>query len=304
MQKQIRKGRRNGNKSLKEARFFTLDCTKNRIETLENYPKESKFDITSCQFSIHYGFESEEQAKILLSNACENVKVGGYFLGTTLNSNELIRRLRKSQQEKNDKSLKLFGSDVYKIDFEKADSFSEFGCKYHFKLDGVVNCPEFLCDLNVLQKLAAAHGFVLEDTFTFREAFDRFKDLPKCKTLLSVINALEPYQPRSSNLTSKVPGDYKHAEGYFNECLRQKKENRSQERFSIGSISQSEWEAISVYQCFIFKRVSEEKVGFEFNFDETELLKMIDETLDNDQEMEPPLVKDYFPRRLNYAYRK
>ena len=49
-----------------------------------------RFHITSCQFSLHYSFESFEKATMMLRNACENLRPGGYFVGTTVDSNELM----------------------------------------------------------------------------------------------------------------------------------------------------------------------------------------------------------------------
>ena len=49
-----------------------------------------KFDLVSCQFSFHYCFESQAQAEVMLRNAAECMHVGGYFIGTTPNSNELV----------------------------------------------------------------------------------------------------------------------------------------------------------------------------------------------------------------------
>lgn len=57
----------------------------------EKYKKSDiKLDLTSCQFAFHYSFESYEQADIMLKNACENLRVGGYFIGTTADSNKLV----------------------------------------------------------------------------------------------------------------------------------------------------------------------------------------------------------------------
>ena len=50
---------------------------------------EMEFDLTSCQFAIHYSFESEAQAEQMVQNACQSLKTGGYFIGTTVNSKML-----------------------------------------------------------------------------------------------------------------------------------------------------------------------------------------------------------------------
>ena len=49
-----------------------------------------RFNIASCQFSLHYCFESLAQAEVMLRNLCENLRPGGFFIGTTVDSNELV----------------------------------------------------------------------------------------------------------------------------------------------------------------------------------------------------------------------
>ena len=46
--------------------------------------------MTSCQFALHYAFESAEQAEKMLQNACERLKPGGYFIGTMPCANEIM----------------------------------------------------------------------------------------------------------------------------------------------------------------------------------------------------------------------
>lgn len=46
--------------------------------------------MASCQFSLHYSFESYDKAHMMLQNACENLKPGAYFIGTTVDSYELM----------------------------------------------------------------------------------------------------------------------------------------------------------------------------------------------------------------------
>ena len=43
-----------------------------------------KFDVVSCQFALHYCFESQKQCKTFVRNAAQNLKRGGYFFGTTI----------------------------------------------------------------------------------------------------------------------------------------------------------------------------------------------------------------------------
>jgi len=64
-------------------------CVQQRLKDLYKDP-EIKFDIVSCQFSFHYCFESLPQAEMMLRNACECLKPGGYFIGTTPNCYEMV----------------------------------------------------------------------------------------------------------------------------------------------------------------------------------------------------------------------
>lgn len=57
---------------------------------MDLYEKATRFNIASCQFSLHYSFESYEKAMVMLRNACENLLPNGYFIGTTVDANELV----------------------------------------------------------------------------------------------------------------------------------------------------------------------------------------------------------------------
>ena len=46
--------------------------------------------MSSCQFAIHYAFESFEQSHLMLRNLCEDLRPGGYLIGTTVDANVLV----------------------------------------------------------------------------------------------------------------------------------------------------------------------------------------------------------------------
>jgi len=49
-----------------------------------------QFDLCSCQFAIHYAFESEESARRLLKNAVESLRPGGYLIGTMPDADRIM----------------------------------------------------------------------------------------------------------------------------------------------------------------------------------------------------------------------
>ncbi|CAO2594358.1 mRNA cap guanine-N7 methyltransferase [Lemmus lemmus] len=80
---------RRDNEYIFKAEFITADCSKELLVEKFHDP-EMRFDICSCQFACHYSFETVEQADMMLRNACGRLNTGGYFIGTTPNSFELI----------------------------------------------------------------------------------------------------------------------------------------------------------------------------------------------------------------------
>uniref|UniRef100_A0A8C6HK73 mRNA cap guanine-N(7) methyltransferase n=1 Tax=Mus spicilegus TaxID=10103 RepID=A0A8C6HK73_MUSSI len=80
---------RRDNEHIFSAEFITADCSKELLVEKFRDP-EMYFDVCSCQFACHYSFESQVQADTMLRNACGRLNPGGYFIGTTPNSFELI----------------------------------------------------------------------------------------------------------------------------------------------------------------------------------------------------------------------
>ena len=71
-----------------------------------------KFDVLSCQFSLHYYFESVDTFNGFLSNIKDNVKRGGYFIGTCYDGQRLFdAEINPTLRYQDD-----FGNLVYQID--------------------------------------------------------------------------------------------------------------------------------------------------------------------------------------------
>ena len=57
------------------------------------------FDVVSSQFSMHYYFSSENTFMGFLNNLKENVKVGGYFIGTCYNGQEIFKYFKDKRDK-------------------------------------------------------------------------------------------------------------------------------------------------------------------------------------------------------------
>lgn len=76
------------------ATFHALDCYRHPLTDVippSALPPEGKpFDVVSMQFCMHYAFESEEQARTMLSNVSRWLRRGATFIGTIPNDDLLL----------------------------------------------------------------------------------------------------------------------------------------------------------------------------------------------------------------------
>jgi len=122
---------------------------------VRQYGKGSEgFNISSCQFAIHYFFENQTTFQNFMRNVSECTKVGGYFIGTSYDGKLLFNRLKgkapgdgveivedgiKIWDIKKQYSSETFEDDItclgYKIDvFQESinKTFSEYLVNYDY----------------------------------------------------------------------------------------------------------------------------------------------------------------------------
>merc|ERR1719365_436679 len=104
------KGRSKG--KIFRAEFHAVDCTKQRARDFYKNP-DQEFDLVSCQFAFHYCFESLPQADCMLRNASENLRKGGFFIGTTPDAHDIMARLETG------KTGNSFGNSVFSVSFNE-----------------------------------------------------------------------------------------------------------------------------------------------------------------------------------------
>jgi len=70
------------------------------------------FQIGSCQFALHYFFENKNTLHNFMVNLSETIKVGGYFIGTCFDGDEVFRALRNHFSEE---GISIFSNQGIKI---------------------------------------------------------------------------------------------------------------------------------------------------------------------------------------------
>lgn len=160
------------------AQFEVADLSKVRIaNSILPRAKETNelitFDCVSCQFGLHYAFESEDACDIFFKNATDRLRRGGYFFGTLPNAIKLVKMLRNAQQT--NPGTMTFGTDLYSVEFQQdPKSGGEFGSAYDFTLTSAVEkCTEFLVHPAMLRLIGEKYGLQLEVYKGFHEFYDK-----------------------------------------------------------------------------------------------------------------------------------
>ena len=197
-----------------KANFIVADLTRDDLS--EKFKQEGipdiQFDLVSCQFVLHYAFESQDQCKQILRNAVSHLKPGSFFFGTIPRSNYLVKKYRSLE------SGSRFSNDIYYVDFleEGIKEFPLFGSKYVFYLENAVeSLPEFLVHFPLLEQMMKDLGMELVLAKPFTDYV--YDDVGNLKSL---------------SVLSKTRGLNKQ-----------------------GTISAKEWEVISCYMVFGFKKL-------------------------------------------------
>ncbi|KAF7295089.1 mRNA cap guanine-N7 methyltransferase [Mycena indigotica] len=166
-----------------EATFAALDCYSEPLSKAFSPAKlATPFDVVSLQFCMHYAFESIQKARCMLDNVSKWLRVGGVFVGTIPNAEQLLHNLDEIPPDSDDLS---FGNSVYKIRFEDRVNKPVFGHKYWFYLqDAVENVPEYVVRWDNFVQLAAEYGLHPVYKEEFHDIFSEHQDHPEFGPLM------------------------------------------------------------------------------------------------------------------------
>ena len=176
------------------------------LEARGLFPPGAQFDLVSCQFALHYAFETEESARTMMANVAARLRPGGVFVGTVPNAAYLVyaaglthlaRIPRPMRPERltappcpgpcssgaapRRKRLRAisgtrFGNSVYEVAFDRrAGEPARFGERYTFFLrDAIDSLPEYLAHFPTLAAYA-----ICEDAGRWRGADCRLTERPR-----------------------------------------------------------------------------------------------------------------------------
>ena len=127
---------------------------------------DNGFNVSSCQFAIHYFFENPDTLKGFLKNVTECTKLNGYFIGTSYDGKIIFNKLKKI---KTGESIQIVdkGKKVWEIikDYG-ADNFEDDSSSIGYKINVYQESInqyiyEYLVNYDYLDRLMDAYGFKL-----------------------------------------------------------------------------------------------------------------------------------------------
>jgi mRNA (guanine-N7-)-methyltransferase len=209
-----RGGHRGGRQQhLFDARFYVKDCYNESIGDVDIVRQvgfdpsplgRSGFDIVSMMFCMHYAFESEDKARMMLQNVSSALKKGGRFIGCIPNSDVISDRVTRFNERMSSRKEKTteeegervsedkeegeaeetaeWGNDLYRVRFpgktpEDGIFRPPFGWKYSFFLDEAVEeVPEYVVPWEAFRAIAEDYNLELQYHQSFRDIWETEKD--------------------------------------------------------------------------------------------------------------------------------
>jgi len=130
---------------------------------------EDGFNISSCQFAVHYFLENPETLQGFMRNLSECTKLNGYFIGTCYDGKQVFNLLKKTQKGESIQIVEK-GKKVWEIvkgytseTFE--DNSSSIGYRIDVYQDSINQLiSEFLVNFDYLDQVLNNYGFRIIDS--------------------------------------------------------------------------------------------------------------------------------------------
>ena len=236
---------------------------------------EDGFNVSSCQFAMHYFFENPDTLQGFLRNVAECTKLNGYFIGTAYDGKLVFNMLKKT---KTGESVKIMEDEKKIWEITKgygADTFDDDSSSIGYRIDVYQesinqNIQEFLINFDYLDRVLEAYGFKIIDR----------------------VEAQSLGLPEGSGLFGEL----------FNNMLEEIKKNKYKEREFENAANMSAFEKKISFlnRYFVYKKIREvntEKVELELGeYEESGVIRNTQETREAISVAEKELKKDKKPK--------
>lgn len=149
-----------------------------KIRLKRYIPNKYAFDTVSCQFCLHYYFKNEITLKTLLQNVNDNLKIDGYFIGTSFDGQRIFDKLKGKKSIKgNIDGDKLFeikrDYKIRKFDLDKP----LLGNEIDVWVKSIGNShKEYLVNYTYFDQILKEYGFEKVKIESFQDVYDKIVD--------------------------------------------------------------------------------------------------------------------------------
>jgi len=119
----------------------------------------AKWDIVSCQFTLHYFFKDISMLRDVIEKVSNSLKAGGYFIGTTLLGSK-VKELIKNNKYPNEIKIMEIDKNSYRMELLDTANI------YHNDLS------EYYVDFNLFKKICVENSMELEESKLFIEIYN------------------------------------------------------------------------------------------------------------------------------------
>lgn len=200
-------------------RHKTTKCMFGALFEVADFTKpldlECSYDLVSCQFALHYAWDTAERAEQVLRNGADRLTSNGFFLLTFPDWTSITDRLFEMMESPDDHNWAKFKDNkhVYRIggprhylEFESDKPFMDFmqelqtepfGRRYIYYQQGAIHgIPEYMVDPYTLRDMCKALGLTVElDT-----NFIHFQKDQQLERLRSNMGAAKPLKREARDI--------------------------------------------------------------------------------------------------------
>ena len=152
------------NSTITNINLYVKDLSKEIVEGTKNC------DVVSAQFCFHYFFQSKQTFDIIMETINNNIKIGGYFMGTLFDGKTIKKLLTHDSFKLIDQGLRFEITPLNQL----TDDL--FGNKINvFLKDTVLDKPmtEYVVDFTQFTEIMKIHGFELIETHMFNKLYHK-----------------------------------------------------------------------------------------------------------------------------------
>ena len=148
-----------------------------KLRMSEYIPNKEMFDVVSSQFSIHYFFESKKTLENFLQNVTDNLKKGGYFIGTCFDGKRVFETLGNDKKIEGKEGEDITWSITKKYRIKKmSDTKPQLGVKIEVYVASIGSPKiEYLVNFKYLEKIAMKYNLKLVEIKSFKELYEEME---------------------------------------------------------------------------------------------------------------------------------